>query len=814
MAAGVASRYTVAMPDWTADYAFDQLTRCRERIDAAKGTNEAKTRLLAIDTTLFDVLGWDHQDVEVEEYVREEGYADYVLRHGGVPICVVEAKRDGESFVLSGTAYSAEPVGFGLLSNESKASRKALVQAVGYAASLGATYVAITNGHQYIITLAFVPGIALEKRSVLVFENLDAMIDRFRVFHDALSPLGVRTNALSSKLVESRRAPAPTKVSSSIDGYPKPADRNVLANEIGWVLSTVWDKANENDADEEFLRRCYVTPEPTKGMLAQAKEIIEQRARLDNQLISSDVHPQSDAVGIIGAPRPERPIIVLGRVGHGKSTFLDYLRLIEAHDQLAGYIQIEIDFLDRPTASSEVEGHVLRSFDEQILDIYKIDISEAGFARAALNGELRRFRRTVRGSRHPEGSLEQQRVEDEFIEDYQRDKHQYFTAAVRHLRRSHHKSVAIFFDNLDQRDPSMQEQAFLQASAMARDWESLVFVCLRPGTFYRSAASGALDAIAPRTITIAPPRPDIVLMKRFEFAREVAAGDSARANSLQAVSFGKNISAELPTAAGFFECCRDSFAGSRALTGVFSAVANGDMRALLRFIRDFLTSQHLNTKKIIQNIQAGSYLLAPHEAIRALLYGDYWHYDPNRSVFPNVFDIDYADGAEHFIRVLALHLLERRPDTSLSHGFVPNKDIVEYLCQIGYGQGSAQAAIAWLLAKKCVEDRLGESRDSAHEDQIRITPLGRFVVSELVGTFVYADAVVVDTPITDGSVRAATKDETTIVARVERCRTFKKYLDDCSAALRDADATSFWADVSKALEADIDRVTERIGART
>ena len=113
-----------------------------------------------------------------------------------------------------------------------------------------------------------------------------------------------------------------------------------------------------------------------------------------------------------------------------------------------------------------------------------------------------------------------------------------------------------------------------------------------------------------------------------------------------------------------------------------------------------------------------------------------------------------------------------------------------------------------------LEDRLGESRDSSHEDQIRITPLGRFVVSELVGTFVYADAVVVDTPITDGSVRAATKDETTIVARVERCRAFKKYLDDCSAALRDADATSFWADVSKALEADINRVTERIGART
>lgn len=794
------------MSNWDANYAHDQFVKLRSLIEAAKGSNEATTRLRAINTMLIDVLGWDIKDVDAETFVRAEGFADYVLRHGDTSIGVVEAKRDEETFLLGDTPYQDKPVGFGLLAKESKPAREAMIQAAGYAAALGTKYVAITNGHQYIITLAFVPGVPIEQRSVIVFEGLDAIESRFRHFFECLSPAGIQANALAAKLLESRRAPAPTKLSASIQGYPKPADRNVLANEIAWVLSTVWDKANENDADDDFLKRCYVLPEATKGTLAQAKEIIEQRALIDESVATVEVHPQSDAIRIVDEPRSERPIIVLGRVGHGKSTFLDYLRLIEAKDQLSNYVQVEVDFLDRPTAASELQGHVFRTFDQQVLERYEIDIREAAFARAVLHSELKRFRGTVRGSRFPEGSSEQDRIEDDFIMDYQKDEYQYLTAVVRHLRRSYHKSLTIFFDNLDRRD-DLQEQAFLQASALARDWEALVFVCLRPGTFYRSTATGGLDAIAPRTINIAPPRPDIVLKKRFEFAREVAAGDAERAKALPTTFFGKSISAELPTAAAFFECCRDSFAQSRELTNVFAAVANGDMRSLLRFVREFLTSQHLNTRKITEKIDAGGYILAAHEAIRALLYGDYWHYDPNRSVFPNVFDIEHADGAEHFVRPLALHFLERRPDTSLNHGFIPIKEIVEYLCQLGFGQDTAKSGLYWLLKSKCVEDRLGENLFTPLQDQVRITSLGKFVVADLIGTFVYLDAVVVDTPITDAKVRATIHDEHTIENRVLRGRKFKQYLDECATTIRDADAAAFWKSTSDLLDADMIRVT-------
>lgn len=801
------------MPDWNANYAYDEFVKRRADIDAAKGSNEAKTRLAAINTMLLDVLGWDLKHIDAEKHVRAEGFADYVLRNDDVSVGVIEAKKDGDSFCLQGIKYPDGPVGFGLLAKESKHARDAMIQAAGYASSLGAKYIAITNGHQYVITLAFVSGVPIENRSVIVFESLDAIEKRFRLFFDCFSPEGVRGNKLATKLLESRRAPAPTKLSASISDYPRPANRNVLVNEIGWVLSTVWDKANENDADDDFLKHCYVTPEATKGTLAQAKEIIQQRSNLDNSLVSSEVIPQSGVLEVVASPHPEKPIIVLGRVGHGKSTFLSYLRLIEAKPQLSGYIQIEVNFIDRPTSSHEVQRYVFNAFDRQMLDRYSIDVHEAAFARASLDSELRRFRRTVKGSRHPEGSADQQRVEDDFVDEYQKDTYKYLVAVVRHLRRSHRKSLAIFFDNLDRRDDAFQEQAFLEASAIARDWEALIFVCLRPGTFYRSAATGGLDVIAPRTITIDPPRPEIVLKKRFEYAREVASGDSSRTSGLPTTSFGKVISAELPTAATFFECCRNSFAHNRDLTSVFAAAANGDMRSLLRYVRDFLTSLHLDTGKIIEKLGTGGYRLASHEAVRALLFRDYWHYDPGKSVFPNVFDIEHADGMEHFIRPLALHFLERQPDTSLNHGFIPTQKVEKYLCQLGFSQDTAETAITWLLKKKCLEDKFGENIFVSAEDQVRITSLGKFIVGDLMTKFTYYDAVVVDTPITDPNVRLGIRDDLAIDARVTRTKSFKAYLDKCAESVVDMDASAFWKSISGSLDADITRVSASMGAR-
>src|SRR4051812_38184260 len=102
------------MSFWTAEYGYDQLQKKKATIAAAAGTNEATTRLRAIDTILYNVLGWDKLHVEAERHFRAVGYADYIFKDTrGASCLVVEAKKEDETFVLPGNkSFASGPVGF------------------------------------------------------------------------------------------------------------------------------------------------------------------------------------------------------------------------------------------------------------------------------------------------------------------------------------------------------------------------------------------------------------------------------------------------------------------------------------------------------------------------------------------------------------------------------------------------------------------------------------------------------------------------------------------------------------------------------
>jgi predicted type IV restriction endonuclease len=69
---------------------------------ALADANEAQTRHHVIDRMLYEVLGWEHADIEVEKRVAEDGkteIADYLVRTANTAFCI-EAKRVGASFTI------------------------------------------------------------------------------------------------------------------------------------------------------------------------------------------------------------------------------------------------------------------------------------------------------------------------------------------------------------------------------------------------------------------------------------------------------------------------------------------------------------------------------------------------------------------------------------------------------------------------------------------------------------------------------------------------------------------------------------------
>ena len=180
--------------EWTSDYAFERLKENEVIIKGTDGENEATTRMRAIDTIFFDVLGWDKLKVDTENYVRAEGYADYCFKIGSNISLVLEAKKDEIAFLLASRKYSEKPFGFGLLAEECRCAYNAMVQAAGYATNLGSRYIAISNGHQWLLTLSYVPNQPINERLVYVFESVDAIKERFQLFWDCFSYHAIHSN--------------------------------------------------------------------------------------------------------------------------------------------------------------------------------------------------------------------------------------------------------------------------------------------------------------------------------------------------------------------------------------------------------------------------------------------------------------------------------------------------------------------------------------------------------------------------------------------------------------------------------------------
>jgi hypothetical protein len=586
--------------EWLADDAYAAFSKRHEALSATgMDLNEANTRLRIINEILFDILHWDKLQVEAEKYVRIAGFVDYVFGKTNGFSLVLEAKREGVYFTLPNVKYPPEPIPFKLIAKESPAAADAMRQALGYANQLGAPYVAITNGRQWILGLTFVQYTEVEDRQVIVFESLDAINERFREFFEAFSPRAIRTNMPSVRLLDARRAPAPPKLSTQIPGYPVLAERNSLRNTMKHVLGLVWDEV-EGDADNEiFLQECYINPEPSQDILRVASELLVQRRATDDVLAQKV--EIADAKRVLSPQEKgdrERPVVLIGRIGHGKSTFLKYLKNVAARDLLrTKYIQLDLNFIDRPSTAAGVSDFIINEIERQLKDDYNLEINSNAMVRQALKQDLKEFQSSPRGQLLAGDPQRLALAEVEFIETFTKDRNRYLGRLMRLLRRGHNKSIAIFFDNLDRRDDELQEQAFLRASAIATEWSAVVFVCLRPGTVQRSKAWGVLDTVAARTWVISPPRTANVLRKRFQYAARFVRHELPDAAYTRA-PFSDEIVSSLPKAAEFFDMCDRSIFWNPAVANQYEAVANGNIRMVLGYVREMITSNHLNTNRI------------------------------------------------------------------------------------------------------------------------------------------------------------------------------------------------------------------------
>ena len=791
------------------DVAHSQFMGKKPALDKlAPDANEAATRLRAIDTILFEVLDWQKEDVEPEKYCRAEGYADYVCHVDGRKVLVIEAKRAGKTFVVSSDALENRPYSFGFIASESKEAADALLQAIGYAATLGVHYVAITNGKQWLLTLTYVEGKELHERLVFVFESFDAIAERFRFFWQCFSKSQLAKHTIDSTLLDILLKPAPPKASAKIAGYPVSATRNIFKNELAYVLDYVWQVMAQDEESADFVKNCYVSPDNHKDTVALVRELLAKRTTEDAVLTQHDIVSIDKLPQQLAHLPSEKPFVILGQVGRGKTSFLKYLRHVAATDLLSNFIQLDLNFIDRPDDPSEIPAFVYDEIERQLLTLYGLDIKEDRFVRGVLHLDLERLKKTPRGKLAAADQALYNEYELSEIELSLANRHAYLTRVFHHLKKGRGCSIAIFMDNLDRRSEDLQEQAFLRASAMARDWASMIFICLRPETFHKSREGGILDTIAPTTFTVAHPDLSVVLKRRFAYAKSIANGE--RLTSATVDGYDPHIRLALPDVSALLGSCEFAAQKRHGIIPLLEAVSNGNIRRLLEFARSILCSGLLDTKKILSIIQKdGHYTVPDFEGIKALLYGDYQHYFPVESPFVNLFDILHAQSMEHFLSICSLHYLSRPSPEGPGRGFTQRTDLTAYLSCLGYSLHAIDACFLTLEAKQLLTSAIASENGAQGSKRYRLTSLGLFHLHHLPRIFQYIDAMTMDTPILDAVSRSAITDTFVIRERIERTKVFLRYLDKSIDSVPDDVIVNFWREQSEAAWATISEIETR-----
>jgi len=795
---------------------------CREQLEALikinsaghQNRNEATTRLQLIDQLMFECLEWSKSDCVVEEPHGPQ-YADYTFSTTR-RVLIIEAKREGISFDLPAGDYRRE-YALSQLRRDYPELRTALDQVAGYCQSRGVPLGAVSNGHQIVAFVASrSDGVAPWDGRAMLFPSLDEMLSDFKTLWDYLSKPGLVEGRLESRLLGIGPSPLPPKLSSSIPGYPGLKGRNPFQTDLQILSDLILeDLIRGEELEDEFLASCYCRSGAISQYALISKEIL--RSRYSSLFDANSPGPTLVAAETRGGISAEilseslsrRPLLLIGDVGVGKTTFIRNLIKVDAKEVFDNAISLYIDFGSQAALSPSLRDFVLTEINRQLLIDHKVDIQARNFVLGVYHKELQRFLSGIYGSLKETNPAKYEEKELSHIEQLVNSPDQHLRASLEHLSKARRKQVVVFLDNADQRADETQQEIFLMAQEMAESWPTTVFLSLRPETFHRSLSRGALSGYHPKAFTISPPRMDQVVEKRLTFGLRLASGE------IPISALPEKVRAKFPSLEAIFRAFLDSLERDHSLYEAIDNISRGNVRRALDSVKNFFGSGHINTQKIVQIYQeSGNYYIPVHEFLRALIYGDGDHYDPARSPVANLFDLATRDGKTHFVIPIILGVLVSLTRSSTT-GFVDTNKLYAILQNFGFTPTQIDIGLSRSYTAGLVDTATRrELETSSHPNEsIRISTLGAYHLQRLVRFFVYIDAIVVDTSVLIDEVRENITNISDITDRLNRAEQFIRYLDVQWDCISQASEAFNWKDVSQALGQDIEAIRQRLTRR-
>ncbi len=507
-------------PRDTVEAAFKRFEPVRD----LRKKNECETRVELIDKILAAV-GWDDLTTGREVPSGTGDYLDYELSVQGERRLVVEAKRVGRTFELSlpkskdGRTLIRRI--HGLQSKGGKELKDVLGQAASYCNARAVPWACVTNGYQWV----FFRGLSSEtqewpKGMAVVFDGLDEILARFDDFLGCLSRDWVGGPYLAELVGIGPEVEVPERVvpSDLLTTRRSPFDPEAAAHLRGigdYLLGEIYGPERT-----DMLQHCYVEPTIGTEFERNLRRLLKDTGDgIDSD--SQDIHegtPGSFVKQVVLEDKHSvvrHPVVVVGNVGVGKTTFLRRSIASLREEKAAFYALVDLEgrgqgvAIDAASEESFVSEEILTALHRGAKSVFdtttkktQADPRSRGTLRNLFHKELEQSKNLGRAVYTADASAWDKK-ELEILENSSNDVCELLRRYVHYLRTARFKRggdslpILLLLDNLDQATDEYQRVVYGYCQRLVRDTPAVVVLCMRETTYRRGRLPGGFLTSSP-----------------------------------------------------------------------------------------------------------------------------------------------------------------------------------------------------------------------------------------------------------------------------------------------------------------------------
>ena len=708
--------------------------------------NEAETRKKLIDRIIEDVLCWNDDDISYEERVSEDGkttYADYIIRTADTAL-LIEAKRVGSAFNLENTKKRVNLSGIFLKG----AAGDAVKQAREYCRKKSIPFAAVTNGHQWIVFPAVrTDMVSFSDSKAIIFDSLERLLgEELSEFTNLLSREGVIDGNLSIELIGRKTDQFEERRLNKFFNKSNSRVANPIYPLIEPAVTTAFSDSIVS-ADTDLLEKCYVKSSDRKKFDSRIKMHLEKREPLFSTQPKRPMRKRDSSTlteSIESAKKQARPlaILILGTVGTGKTTFLQYTKKIASKDffeKTKGNAYphwIDIDFRDFSKNESPISFIYNELFKYIQNDEYFSDFNRS--IRSAYKDEIDSLKNGPMFLLSKNTEEFDRKITEIILKDYN-EKNTYVDKLLTYARQK--APIFVVIDNVDQfEEDSVQSNIFSDSIALASRLGINLIIAMRESTYINHRNSPTFDAFDFDPIHIEPPEIPAVLSRRFFLTSQLLSRKSGSFTSLNGADF------KVDDLSVFIEIVKSSVLGTEVGDRI-DVLSNHDVRLALRMTREFLARGYTDPAKALTTFKRESrYTLPKQEAFRSILLGNQSVYSEEYSVIGNPLDSRLGRSNGELLRLFVLSALVRKSSGNGSN-YIDGPEIRENLNKIGFSESDTIDILTDLCHRRFIHTRShGKAEISASYFASR---LGGHIVRNLLGDFTFIESIMMDTFIPD-----------------------------------------------------------------